>query len=405
MHQSEPYISSCQQISEGEEDPLIWLKQQSGYPKIFWRDRQGREELAAVGALKTIRCTGTFSWQRLRDDLELVFDQFPEARLFGGLAFDPHQKQRGKGWESFGSYWFCLPEKVCVRKNHSYSPSPPQILGRIDGRKDLPEVHRWMQNVARSIGRFKGEELEKVVLARQVTFDLEGVNEPFGMLSNLRVNGQGCFQFSLSPDASGTFFGSSPELLYQREGSSLTTEALAGSRARGAAPEEDLFLKDQLFNCSKERHEHYIVLREIQNALKGCCESVQNSGPLSVVQKSYWQHLYQAIRCTLQPASSDVDILAALHPTPAVCGHPRQSALELIRSLEEFDRGWYAGPVGWISRTRAEFCVGIRCAHFDADALTLFSGAGIVGASMAAKEWKELEMKISPFKKMFSLCL
>jgi menaquinone-specific isochorismate synthase len=98
---------------------------------------------------------------------------------------------------------------------------------------------------------------------------------------------------------------------------------------------------------------------------------------------------------------TDAEVLRALHPTPAVGGYPGVEALEEIRALEPFDRGWYAGPVGWIGADAAEFAVGIRSGLVRGNTLALFSGAGIVAGSAPEGEWAEIEQKIGDFTRMF----
>jgi menaquinone-specific isochorismate synthase len=109
------------------------------------------------------------------------------------------------------------------------------------------------------------------------------------------------------------------------------------------------------------------------------------------------------VRGTLQEGVSDAEVLDALHPTPAVGGYPRVEAFEEIRDLEPFDRGWYAGPVGWIGADSAEFAVGIRSGLVSGRKLSLFSGAGIVAGSTAEDEWTEIEQKIDDFTRIFGL--
>jgi menaquinone-specific isochorismate synthase len=115
------------------------------------------------------------------------------------------------------------------------------------------------------------------------------------------------------------------------------------------------------------------------------------------------RHLRSKVHGTLREGVTDAVLLDALHPTPAVGGHPRDEALEEIRALETFDRGWYAGPVGWIGAEDSEFAVGIRSGLVRGGTLALFSGAGIVAGSVPDEEWAEIEQKIGDFTGTFGL--
>ncbi len=110
------------------------------------------------------------------------------------------------------------------------------------------------------------------------------------------------------------------------------------------------------------------------------------------------RHLRSEITATLHESTSPLNVLNALHPTPAVGGTPTRTARAFIREHESFDRGWYAGPVGWMKQDAAEMLVAIRSALVDRDTLTLYSGAGIVEGSDPASEWDEIENKLADFK-------
>ena len=108
-----------------------------------------------------------------------------------------------------------------------------------------------------------------------------------------------------------------------------------------------------------------------------------------------------SFRGELAPEMTDADILAALHPTPAVAGTPTQRAQDLIRRLEDYDRGWYAGPIGWLGADGAEFAVGIRSCLIEGTELTAFAGAGIVAGSTPEGEWRETAAKLCGYQRLF----
>ncbi|MBW2108900.1 MAG: chorismate-binding protein, partial [Deltaproteobacteria bacterium] len=132
-----------------------------------------------------------------------------------------------------------------------------------------------------------------------------------------------------------------------------------------------------------------------------CALLTQDEHP-GVLKLSRCRHLITRFKGKLKNGVGDAQLLESLHPTPAVGGVPRDRALRDIALIEPFDRGWYAGPVGWISKSAAQFVVGIRSGLTEGRRLHLFSGAGIVRGSVPEAEWKELEDKISDFVGLFS---
>ena len=141
----------------------------------------------------------------------------------------------------------------------------------------------------------------------------------------------------------------------------------------------------------------------IREALEPLCEELEIEDRVSEMMLARGRHLRSKVRGTLRDGVTDAALLDAMHPTPAVGGHPRSEALEKIKALEPFDRGWYAGPVGWIGQEDSEFAVGIRSGLVRGRTLALFSGAGIVAGSVPDEEWAEIEQKIGDFTGMFGL--
>ena len=126
------------------------------------------------------------------------------------------------------------------------------------------------------------------------------------------------------------------------------------------------------------------------------CDAVETTGDPEILQLSNVQHLITRLEGTLKPAINPSDILAAIHPTAAVCGTPAKAALALLKEIERFDRGWYASAVGVISHQSTELAVAIRSSLITGRTLSLFAGAGIVKGSDPDSEWQELENKIAP---------
>ncbi len=155
--------------------------------------------------------------------------------------------------------------------------------------------------------------------------------------------------------------------------------ALAGSAPRGATGEEDRHLGSELLYSAKNREEHEIVTTTIRDSLASLCSRIWITDTPELLRLKNIQHLQTAIVGELLPGRSMLEALHALHPTPAVGGSPTEQALAFIRAHENLDRGWYAGPIGWIDlRGNGEFAVALRSALLEKNQATLFAGCGIV---------------------------
>lgn len=183
----------------------------------------------------------------------------------------------------------------------------------------------------------------------------------------------------------------------------LVTDALAGSAPRGKTPEEDAINADRLLKSEKERHEHSLVIDFItQQLLKlGLFPQVVNfQGTPRLRQLSNIQHLWTPIQALVPSHVHPLQIIAHLHPTPAVAGESRLDAMKQIRRYESFERGLYAAPLGWVDTSgNCEFIVGIRSALIDGNRARLYAGAGIVAGSDPSKELAEIQLKFQALLK------
>jgi salicylate biosynthesis isochorismate synthase/menaquinone-specific isochorismate synthase len=253
---------------------------------------------------------------------------------------------------------------------------------------------RYEQLVAEARERIAGGELEKVVLAREVRVEAPAAHDPAALFGALRELFPSCFCFCCgTPEAA--FIGASPELLVRRSGAGAATVALAGSTRRSADPAVDDHLGEQLLRSDKDRSEHEIVVRRIERALGRLSVWVEAAPEPGVIKVANIQHLATPIRAQLAEPRSAVELAGMLHPTPAVGGEPRDAALAAIAQLEGMDRGWYAGPVGWMDAAEdGEFCVALRSALLRDRTAHLYAGAGIVADSDPAAELAETELKL-----------
>jgi salicylate biosynthesis isochorismate synthase/menaquinone-specific isochorismate synthase len=248
--------------------------------------------------------------------------------------------------------------------------------------------------VERAVERIRADELEKIVLAREVRVHAGRAPDPGAVLGALREVFPACFCWCVgTPDAA--FLGASPELLVRRDGARAQSVALAGTARRSADPAVDDHLGEQLLRSAKDREEQAIVARRIERTLEPVSVWVTAADEPVLVQVQNVQHLATPIRAQLADPLPAVELAGMLLPTPAVGGEPRAAALPLIPALEGLDRGWYAGAVGWTDLAEdGEFCVALRCALLRGATAHLYAGCGIVRDSVPGEELAETEVKL-----------
>ena len=265
----------------------------------------------------------------------------------------------------------------------------------VTSRWERPEWRAAVETILRAI---EAGWLDKAVLAREVTVEAD---RPFGRAAVLgrlaeRTAGSapgrpgGSYLF-----ASGGFVGATPELLVARHGRLAISRPLAGTVPRGATPAEEARRQAWLRSSVKEALEHRLVVEAVVGGLAKAAERVEIA-PTDVVRLPTVAHLATAITAGLgKPAPSALDLVALLHPTPAVAGTPREAALGLLAALEPGGRGLYGGPVGWIDAAGdGEWAVALRCASLSGRRARLFAGAGIVAGSDPDAEWDETASKL-----------
>lgn len=407
-------------------DPLGWVSAHASRIKGYWVDREHAVEMAAIGEADEVKGSETGQLDALFRDLgERWRSCEADLRYYGGLRFGPWH-QRDESWRPFGAYRFILPQFELIRQGDAeprlacnvvlrpgHDPGPeliahletmrfptgfaPQILPPPLGRRDEPALPQWQDAVRQALQAIAEGRVEKVVLARRACFQFPQPVDAFSLLRRIQQDAGRCFQFCGSHDAGLAFIGASPERLYQRDGRRIISEALAGTRSRSAETEADRELALELQASGKEQREHQLVVDSIASVLRPRCVSLKVDPEPRVLKLARVQHLYSRLEGELQPGITDADLLRSLHPTPAVGGTPAAAALKLLGELEPFDRGWYTGPVGWLSRDAAEFAVALRCGLVAGARLCLFSGAGIVRGSEPDNEWREIENKLGSF--------
>jgi salicylate biosynthesis isochorismate synthase/menaquinone-specific isochorismate synthase len=248
--------------------------------------------------------------------------------------------------------------------------------------------------VEAATARIGARGMSKVVLAREVIVSAAAAHDPAALFGAMRVQFPACFCFCCgTPEAA--FIGASPELLVRRAGAGASTVALAGSTRRSSDPAVDDHLGEQLLRSDKDRREQRIVAERIVRALRPHAVWVEAAAEPEIVKIANIQHLATPVIAQLAEPHSAIELAGMLHPTPAVGGEPWAEAAETIAELERMDRGWYAGPVGWMDATEdGEFCVALRSALLRDREAHLFAGVGVVAGSDPASELAETEVKL-----------
>ncbi len=263
----------------------------------------------------------------------------------------------------------------------------------------VPPSESYVSGVEAALERLRGEALSKVVLARTVQVDAGRVLDPRRLVHRLRAVDPDCFAFSSPTGTGSVLVGASPELLVSRYGAEVRANPLAGSAPRAGDPQEDRANAEALGSSAKDRQEHAIVVEAVFAALHPLCTELHyDAEPVLLPTANVW-HLSTRFRGRLrEPAPTALELAATLHPTPAVAGTPTPGALSVIAALEPFDRGCYAGPVGWVDANGdGEWAIALRCAELVGERATLYAGAGIVADSDPAAELDETERKFRAF--------
>ena len=249
----------------------------------------------------------------------------------------------------------------------------------------------WCAAVAAATARIRAGELDKVVLAREVTVTADRDIDVAAVLRRLTLGFPGCYVFSVEG-----FIGASPELLVGRADDLVTAQPMAGTAPRRGDPDADADAVARLLASPAYRHEHQITIDAVYDGLLPFCSFLDFEAEPSVVALPNVTHLATTVSGQLSsPPAPVLDLVAALHPTPAVCGRPRAAALDVIAELEGFDRGPYAGTVGWTDGSgNGAWAVGIRCAVIDGRHARVFGGNGIVGDSDPPTELVETRAKL-----------
>jgi len=407
---------------------------------MYWSRPSDRFAIAGIGAVATLTARGADrfreidrAWMALTDGAltddaaNLMGGAGP--LLMGGFAFEPEGPRTAR-WDGFPSARFNLPRFLVTEVGDSRWLTTTIIVGP-DGTPDvtpatlapvrerivrLPEDSgqaspaaddtavrytdlrapvEWRAAVQRAVDAIRAAAFEKVVLARGVRAVGAAPFDITAIMRHLCAVHPESFVFACWR-GDRVFVGASPERLVRLDGRDVLASSLAGSAGRGSGPEDDARLAATLLASSKDANEHAVVVRVLRESLSQLCDEVTAAATPSLLTLPHMHHLHTIVRARLRGGHSLLELVGHLHPTPAVGGTPRDTALAFMRAHERLDRGWYASPIGWLQRDRGEFAVALRSALIQGDEATLFAGCGVVRESDPDLEYAESILKLRP---------
>ncbi|KAL5544401.1 hypothetical protein UlMin_008185 [Ulmus minor] len=432
------FFSGRSEIEDG--DLLLQSTNGNGNGNGHSSEEDNLVSVAGVGSAVFFTDLNPFSYSDWKSIKRFLSPDCPLIRAYGAMRFDA-RSSISSDWKAFGSFYFVVPQveldefkdnsvlATTIAWDNSLSRTLDMAINELQAtisqissvvvklRKEAPgafivskehipskmywdlAVNRVLQKIARS-----DSELSKVVLARSSRIVTSTHIDPITWLACVQAEGKHSYQFLLQPPNGPAFIGNTPEQLFCRNKLDIESDALAGTCARGESMTSDLQIELDLLSSPKYHLEFSIVRESIRKKLEDVCNSVVVNPKKTIKKLPRVQHLYAKLAGNLRSEDDEYEILSSLHPTPAVCGSPTEEARLFIAGTEVFDRGMYAGPVGWFGGGGSEFAVGIRSALVEKGLGALvYAGTGIVEGSNASLEWEELELKISQYIKLLKL--
>ena len=322
--------------------------------------------------------------------------------LFSSFSFDPNEPsvliipeivlghKNGKSWIT----WIGNKSQPDVTKI-----SNSTISSEISWQKGSISEEKWRDQVSVAIAAIKSNQLEKVVLARDLNATSNTTIDIRNLMQRLEIEYPSTWLFLVDG-----LIGATPELLVRLSKSLVTSRVLAGTIRKSGNEDRDLALAASLAKSSKDLEEHEYAVKSVADALAPFCSSTNVQESPFVLHLSNVMHLATDVTGVLNDSAKQADIFTLvekLHPSAAVCGTPTEAAKKLIASLEEMNRGRYSGPVGWIdAHGDGEIAIALRCGQLSADhkSIRIFAGCGIVAGSDPANEYAESQAKLMPMR-------
>lgn len=402
-------------VISGSVDPLAVARAANGsWDEVTYFRSVDGEELVGLGrAWSTTGGGGDSLFETAAS--EFMGAGFSEdVRALVGFAFQPTDSL-SKDWAAFPNLELLVPQ-VLVRRVGERSTivvtlaageDPAEVLWKLKQLsrsadvsrqpseirvESTPSASEYREAVADGVASIKAGDLIKLVLARRLKISTDVAPDPFSVMAALGEEQPGCYLYGWKR-GDATFVGASPELLTERADGWARSIPLAGTAPRGRNDGADVQIAAELLSSAKDRHEHRVMIDDITDRLAPLVDGLTISQP-TVEKFRYVQHLVSRITGPVRNGETVLDLAAAIHPTPAVGGVPHEAARRRIQQLEGFDRGWYAGAVGWMHPNGdGQLVVAIRCALLKGSEAILYAGNGIVADSDPELELQETRWK------------
>lgn len=402
--------------------------------RFLWMNANRTLTFTGIGKIRTLETEeNRFSqteaqWKRLIKEayIDNPYSDIPGTGIvaFGGMSFDP-LKETTELWEKFKPSQFYIPELMLIEYEEKHYLTWNILAEKTDDVEKLADDFqaisrlyltdeqlitqglviekeieidpvKWKKSVVKATEEITAEKAEKIVLAREVRLQFNESVNIATVLQKLMHTQQNSYIFAFESEGD-CFISATPERLVKVENNKLLSTCLAGTAPRGKTKAEDKKIGHELLSDEKNRHEHEFVVKMIKQAiLKSCIDVEIPKEPVLYPLKNL-QHLYTPVTATLKAGYTIFDVVAELHPTPALGGTPTVESLAFIREEELLDRGWYGAPVGWVdSNNNGEFAVAIRSALIQDNEASLFAGCGVVADSNPDMEYEETKVKLLP---------
>lgn len=408
-------------------NPLSILQRAQGDWCVYWRPKNQQKTVVAFGAL-------------------LTFSELPNLTVdhwgwgvFGGMAFDQGRLLAPVAPElTTTQFWLPVHEwvfteegitltvRVLVPEGQPGAPEDavlPALMDQVSAAlqkisrvvepeksltapkrvTETPDRDYWAQVISKAQARILRHDLEKVVLGRCRILEFDEKPALSKILEGLQKIEEPSYLMAFQTPSGVAFLSRSPEKLLSWRGPKFDVDALAGTRKRSNDVKEDLTAGAQLSLSPKETAEHRAVTQYIEEILTPYCESLTQVEKERLLLLKNVQHLYSRFSGQCLPQYHPLEILKKLHPTPAVGGRPKELATAFLAAAEGFERGWFAGAVGWTDGFEGDFAIGIRSAYLYGNELKIFAGCGIMAESDPEAEWQETSWKMKNFNDLFQV--